>query len=297
MFKKLLNLKKFIWIAASAVCLLALFIGFLFAAIAPYGANKPKSKPTVTLGSAAVSEKKDKKADKQTDDAASEEYSGEVITGETVQVNAGSVKLLEETADAGQEYIDSLTFLCDSCMIGLRDYGLLTGGSANKQVLGTSSGSLMVNSLSTALVVNPSDKSELSVSQAMMVLKPEILVIMVGSDGLSSADETQFKTSYKAMLSTVQAASKDTKIVCCSVLPVIADYSGIDGLNVTITSEACEWIKDICGELGLYYCDTRQAVKNDSGILSNQFAGSNGKTMNTQGIEQILQYLRTHALT
>ena len=49
---------------------------------------------------------------------------------------------LPESSDAGQGYIDGLTFLCDSPAIGLRDYALLSGGTATTQVWGSAAGNI-----------------------------------------------------------------------------------------------------------------------------------------------------------
>ena len=49
---------------------------------------------------------------------------------------------LAETEDAGQDYIDRLTFLGDSTTNGLKEYGVLSGGEGTTQVWTPRSGTL-----------------------------------------------------------------------------------------------------------------------------------------------------------
>lgn len=279
MSKKLQTFKNIIWAIVIAGTLLALLVGFLFAIFSPYAGDKER--PVLVLGESLPAPK----PAEQDKSASSAE-----------ETEPGKLMQLGETADAGQAYIDSLTFLSDSRLIGMRDYGLLTGGSTNMQVWGTSSGSFMISAFTTGTIQNPSDHSEITVDQAAMIIKPDKLVIIMGSDGLVGVTEELFKENYRALVQSIMEASPDTKIICCAVLPVISGYTGIDGLNATVISNANDWVMEVSAELGVYYADIRYAVKDKSGNLSQNYAGSNGKSINTQGIEQVLQYLRTHAL-
>ena len=85
----------------------------------------------------------------------------------------GTLTTLPETEDAGQEYIDSLTFLCDSSLAGLKDYGVLSGGTETSQVWSTPSGVLAVGDIDQSKIVYPNDGS--IVSAAALTILPEKL--------------------------------------------------------------------------------------------------------------------------
>ena len=53
--------------------------------------------------------------------------------------------LLGESEDMGQEYIDKLVFLVDATNVGLRSYGVLSGGKSTTQVWRTTSGTLTLS--------------------------------------------------------------------------------------------------------------------------------------------------------
>lgn len=207
----------------------------------------------------------------------------------------GALHEIGKSKDAGQEYIDSLTFLCDSTLIGLRDYGLLSGGTETKQVWGSAAGNIPVSELGTCTIVYPNDGSQISPANAAMITKPSILVISLGLDGLTDADEDIFINSYCGLIQQIQAASPNTKIICCSLTYVTDSYSGAAGLNSTVISEANRWLEEVCIRSGVYYCNIADAVCTGN-ILLNSYASSNGKALNSAGMEKVLEYLRTHSL-
>lgn len=272
---KLKDLKDFGWAIGIIICLVALFIGLVIASVNRYSGSKITTSTPISQESA--------------------ENNSDVTTlAPGSGGNLSNLITLDETPDAGQEYIDRLTFLCDSSFIGVRDYGLLSGGTNTDQVWGTDSGSMFVSNLSTASIVLPPDGSTMSIADAAMVRQPEILIVVVGQDGLNAVDETEFKTAYAAMLNSIHSASEDTKIVCCSISSVTSNYSGADGLTTIMISDANDWIRDVCASMNIRFCDAGKAVGDGTGSVEASYLSSNGKTLNSSGINEILTYLRTH---
>ena len=103
------SFKNMAWAAAILLCLLALFVALIIAAATPY-------KGPIQRGGVQLNELQ-----------ASPSLSPEL---QELIAPDGELKTVPETADAGQNYVDGLTFLCDSSIIGLRDYGILSGGIA-----------------------------------------------------------------------------------------------------------------------------------------------------------------------
>lgn len=277
---KLTTIKNLAWALAIVVALLALLLGLLFAAFSRYDGEMER--PTIELGAARRST--DAESASPADPAA------------PVQAATGSLVTLAETKDAGQAYIDSLTFLCDSATVGLRDYGLLSGGIATTQVWGGVSGSLPVGTLANCLIYYPNDGSSISPADAAMVSKPRILVISLGQDGLANVDQEGFVANYEALIRSIRERSTSTIIVCCSITFVGAGYSGSDGLDGDTISWGNEWVQQVCRETGAYYCDVANAMRDSTNVLTSGFASSNKKTLNSAGLSFFLQYLRTHAV-
>ena len=266
---KLSGKTNIIWTVSIVISLMAIIVGFFIAAVQPFYAVEaaPKVPAVQDVGSII-------------------EQSGTVI------VNEGSdavLNALEETGDAGQIYLDSLVLVCDSVNAGI--YEKLS----SYQVLCGADGTVPVSALSTSNIIYH-DSSEITVPGAMMVMKPKILVLCVGSDGLTEISNENFTASYTKLINDVHSASPQTQIICCSISPVAAGYKGEDKLTNDKVSKANGWLQQICIDTGAYYADTASAVTGVGAVLDPAYAQSDGKTLNADGAAQVIDYLRNHAL-
>ena len=106
MNSKLSNIKNIAWAIAIVLCLGILLVALGFGA---FTRNRGEmQRPTVLLGNAAA----------ERDAAVAEAQAAEEAAQQT---GGGTVYVLGESGDAGQAYVDSLTLLWYSALIGLRD--------------------------------------------------------------------------------------------------------------------------------------------------------------------------------
>jgi len=255
--------KNIIWIVAMVIALLALIVGFVFAA----------------FGSAGFYTEENLEAG---------------LTPPVEESSQSSVLLqLPETADGGQAYVDSLHFLVDSSLIGLRDYSLVGA----YQVWGSNAGNIPADSIADPTIRYPVDGKEVQVSAAVAAVKPSVLVISLGMDALHETNESDFIANYTALINNIRAYSPDTKIVLCSPCSVTGGYAGTDGMNNTISQSLEGWIQTVCRNTGVYYADVADVVTDSSGSLFTDYAGSNGKMLNTAGVTKVIEYLRCHVVS
>lgn len=276
---KFSKMKNVIWAVGIFACLLAVAVGFVIASVNRYS-GEPFS-TEVNLNSGRVS---------------GNSNVAQLTDGSSASSGEQLLMSLHETEDAGMSYIDKLTFLCDSSVIGIRDYGILSGGKDTVQVWGTEVGSLKISDLMNGNIVYPADGSLISIADAAMIAKPAYLVIAVGQDGLSAVDENTFKASYSSMISKIKAASPDTVLMCSSISSISENYTGLDGLTSEMVLTANEWIKDICRVNACYYVDAGHACDTGYGYVHVSYLSTNGKTLNSTGVTEYVNYLRTHAL-
>ena len=211
------------------------------------------------------------------------------------QLATGTLTRLEMTEDGGQGYVDSLTFLVDSTLIGLRDYGMLTGGTSSSQIWGSQAGNISVQKIADP-TIRMSDGTEMKVSEAVAKRKPSILVISLGMDSLQKVDRTEFEANYTTLVETIRAKSPQTKVVLCSLTSVTSAYSASDGITVEMANTAQGWVQNVCRATGAYYADVTGDVKDVSGTLLSDYAGVNQKALNTSGLNKVLEYLRCHVV-
>ena len=264
----LTTLKNMFWAFAITVCIGFVAIGMLFAMFHRYVAP-------VSVNAGSIS-----------GTAASEDRSSAALGSGNAR---GTLSVLEKTGDGGEEYANSIIYLVDSTFIGLREYEMV----GRNQVWATATSSLKMDSLPTALIQFPNDGSEISPVSAAMVARPAVLVIGIGTDGLTSVNENTFITNYDNLITEIKSASPNTKIVCCGLPSVIPGYTGIDGLSVGIISDGNDWIQLVCRDTGSYFLNVQEALS-ESVQLLNRYAASNGKTLNRSGLDTFLNYVRTH---
>lgn len=286
------NSMFFVWTLAIFACLLLVLFALIFSSCGQ-GAGVP-----VTTDPPAQSEMPADDGKESPDSGTSAEPGSESEApdeGEAATETPASYVLLAETEDAGQEYIDKLTFLGDSTTYGLKYYEVLSGGKNTTQVWTPASGTLTLFNYATATIVFPEDGQEISIVDAVTRKLPEYLVITLGVNGVSMMDEDWFKTDYTALVQSIQAASPDTKIICNSIYPVENDYEQIESINNTNIPQANEWIKAVAEATGCKYADSASVLKAEDGSLREDYGNGDGIHLNADGFNAVLNYLRTHA--
>ena len=212
----------------------------------------------------------------------------------------GDSVILGETADAGQAYIDRLTFIGDSTTYGLWYYSneapLLTGELETEQVWTPDSGTLALFNYNIATVEVPTpDGPEMSIAEACALKQPEYLVVTLGVNGVSDMSEDYFKECYTGVINIIRENSPNTKIICNSIYPVGRNYEYLGSINNDKINAANEWIKEVAAATGTKYSDTCSVLKDAEGWLRDDLQNGDYLHLNAQGFQLVLQYLRTHA--
>lgn len=266
------GIKNLIWAAGILVCLVAVFVGFIYIAVGDYDGERVI--PTVNLGAS----EKDGKGSKNGESADTAE-----------RPVAGQLNELKKNR-GGDDYISSLFFLSDSVCSQL----YLFGANPSRIWLGET-GVLDAGSLSSSKIVFPDDGSVITVSNAAMVSQPDVIVFLVGSDALAAVSGGDFREDYGNLIRSVQMASPDTQIICCSICSFAPSFIPSDSLTSATVNDANIRLQEICGEYPVWYADTASLLC-EEGYLKSEYAASDGRTLNGDGIAIILDYLRSHAI-
>ena len=202
--------------------------------------------------------------------------------------------LLGESEDMGQDYIDKFVFLVDATNVGLRSYGVLSGGKNTTQVWRTPSGTLTLSGICEKKIIYPQNNVEMTVADAAAKSKPEYLIIALGFEGMNQISREKFVEEYTALIDAIKSASPDTKIILQSVYPIASRVKGkvsnakIDELNSEIYS--------LAQSCGVKYLDTCTVIKDANGAMKDEYDnGGTGWNLNAKGFEAVLSYVRTHA--
>ena len=113
MFDTIVKFKNVIWAVLVLIALLAVLVGLIYCLVNPYPGERVI--PVVQLGEASSS----RKDGKQPDNIPS--------SSGTAVAEAGTLNELKKCKNMGDEYIASLTFLCDSTNNSVITYGADAG--------------------------------------------------------------------------------------------------------------------------------------------------------------------------
>lgn len=268
-------LKNVIWAICIGLALLALLIGLFIAAVEHYYGDK--TRPVMNIGSSVS--------------VSSSQLSPEAVGSGQGTVADGALHELKDSRDAGQSYLDGLTFLCDSSSIALKTSGLVGG-----QVWGGEDRTLPMTTAFGWRIVYPVDNSVITPGNAAMIAKPGVLVIAVGSDDVGSISREDFIENYELLISSILDNSPGTRVICGSVCSVTVAYAGGDGFTGERAAEINEWIRQVCTDTGAYYADWFSALTN-GGYLRPEYAEADGRTLSNAGLSALLNWLRSHAST
>ncbi len=202
---------------------------------------------------------------------------------------------LAQTEDAGQDYIDRMSFLGDSITYQLASNGFVPF----TQVWVPESGTLALFNCPTEIINyypkdDPDNPRPLSIAETAAASRPEYLVITLGINGVAVLDEQEFKRYYRDLINSILENSPDTKIICQSIFPVVESLTpeGITNENV---NKGNQWIRDVARETGTRYLNTHEALADSSGGLVPEYSPWDGYHVTEEAYEVILQYIRTHA--
>jgi lysophospholipase L1-like esterase len=208
---------------------------------------------------------------------------------------------LEETADRGQPYLDSLIFFGESTTAHLRARGVLTGGNETHQVWSDQSGTKMLSSkITSEPIVYPETGELLTLSEACSRKNPEILVLSFGLNGaVRFANDTDlYIRCYEKLIHAIESSSPDTKIILQTIYPVRrADaYSvDVDTLNSYLMQLNGMLPTLAARHANLRIVDTASVLRDETGRLHADYAEADGIHLNVAAYAAILSYLRTHA--
>ena len=202
--------------------------------------------------------------------------------------------VLSSTDDAGVEYIDDIYFIGDSTTHGMKYYGVLSGGKETDKVWTPRSGTLAMWNLLTEKVVM-GDGNEETIPDAVDVTKPQMVVLTLGVNGVSSCSKEQFTGYYKDLIKAIKEKSPDTVIIMQSIYPVCSDYQYVNSISMEKINNANSWIAELANENGCYFLNTCSVLVDETGYLKPSYSNGDGIHISPEGFSVILDYIRTHA--
>ncbi len=223
----------------------------------------------------------------------------------SVGVEQSDTYVLEQTPDAGMDYIDSLIFFGESTTYHLKSRGVLSDGTDTTQVWSPRGGTVNLDTtISTLKIVYPESGEQMTIAAAVAKKKPQIMVLTFGLNGAvqkHNRGEDYFTQCYLCLIDIIRQGSPDTKIILQSCFPIAAD---MDMSSYTVDAktlnsyirEINSWTKSLALSEGCYYLNTCEVLCDSDGFLLDEFDVGDGHHLTVAAYEAILKYMRTHAI-
>ena len=217
-----------------------------------------------------------------------------------------SSTLTEETTvkkEASKSFkfdIDKTLFIGDSNIFHLSTYGLVP----TSQIL-TGSEYYMTLDPSTykKYIVFPETKEEMTVGEAVGILKPEYIIITLGTDGAATLDKNGFELSYSLVIESIKRSSPESVIGVQSIFPVCMGTKDVRFKDPDKTNEkfslANVWLKSLAEKHGVAYLDTSSVLSDANGSLKSEYNTDHldGYHLNREGLEVMLEYIKAFEST
>ena len=213
---------------------------------------------------------------------------------ELTPVDYDSPALLPISDDMGQDYLDRITFLCDSPTYWLWPLGLLSGGDESTQVWTGPGGTMTLAYQSDYKILDPYDGVERPIREVVALHQPEMMIIALGINGISFMDEEYFTQEYTDLVADIREISPGTTLLLQSVYPITPAYRYWGSITNGMITECNSWILKIAEDTGCLYLDTFSVLLGEDGNAKPELMRSDGLHPNGDGLTLVLQYIRTH---
>ena len=211
----------------------------------------------------------------------------------TIDTQAYTSTILEESADAGESYIDETLFLGDSNTA--RMYRMFDYCSYDNAI--GSVGMSARNLATFACVQLSTSSSYVTMSQAVAKLQPRRVILTFGTNDLNpSYKAADFVKNYQAGIETVVAAYPSVDILVNSIPPIGQQHSN-QSLTQTQVDEYNKALVQMCQDKGWKFLNSAEVLKDTATgyAKSGYVEASDGIHLTRTAMEALFTYIRTHS--
>ena len=211
----------------------------------------------------------------------------------TIDTQAYTSTILEQSADAGESYIDETLFLGDSNTA--RMYRMFDYCSYDNAIgsVGMSAKSLA----SFACVQLSTGSGYLTMPQAVAKLQPRRVILTFGTNDLNPNYKTaDFIKNYRTGIEAVVTAYPSVDIIVNAIPPIGQQHSN-QSLTQTQVDEFNKALVEMCKEKGWKFLNSAEALKDSTtGYAKTGYVEtSDGIHLTRTAMDALFSYIRTHS--
>lgn len=211
----------------------------------------------------------------------------------TIDTTQYASTILEETEDAGQDYVDETLFLGDSNTARMyRMFDYCTYDNAIGSV------GMSARSLATYECVKFDGLSGYkTMPEAVAIMQPRRVIITFGTNDLSPSNSTgNFIESYKKGIKAVEEAYPSVDIIINSIPPLGKQHSN-QSLTQTQVDEYNQALVELCEKNDWKFLNSTEVLKDPSTgyAKSGYVESSDGIHLTRSAMDALFEYIRTHS--
>lgn len=211
----------------------------------------------------------------------------------TIDTTQYTSTILEESEDAGQEYVDETLFLGDSNTARMyRMFDYCTKDNAIGSV------GMTARSLATFACAGFEGYSGYkTMAEAVALMQPRRVILTFGTNDLSPDYSTEsFIENYKAGIQSIQEAYPSVDIIVNSIPPLGKEHSN-QSLTQSQVDAYNQGIVQMCQDNGWKYLNSAEVLKDSStGYAKEGYVEtSDGIHLTSAAMDAFFTYVRTHS--
>ena len=203
--------------------------------------------------------------------------------------------ILKETEEQDNSYVENTIFAGDSTALYYVMNKVITG----KQLWHKEG--LPLDKVFTQEIYINHIESHMTLIQALEAKKPERLLLMLGTNSVSTMEIDYFTEQYEKLLTELKRVSPNTKIIVQSIFPVSIDYDNTGKkLNNDKINKMNYKLLEVCNKLSIPFLDTEEVLKDSEGGLKREYYRNESQTpgvhLSVEGNEVAIEYFKKHAV-
>ncbi len=209
----------------------------------------------------------------------------------TIDTTQYTSTILEESDDAGQEYVDETLFLGDSNTARMILLNYCTKDNAIGSV------GMTARSLATFACAGFEGYSGYkTMAEAVALMQPRRVILTFGTNDLSPDYSTEsFIENYKAGIQSIQEAYPSVDIIVNSIPPLGQEHSN-QSLTQSQVDAYNQGIVQMCQDNGWKYLNSAEVLKDPStGYAKDGYVISDGIHLTSTAMDAFFNYVRTHS--
>lgn len=207
------------------------------------------------------------------------------------------------------EYFDNALFVGDSIMEGIRQY--VAAQRQEGEMLGTAKFLTSTMGVSLADLVGDRELGvgftyqgeEKSLEDIVVKIAPRRVFLLLGLNDLASDPNVvvaDIVERYSRLISNLQAASPGTEFIIITNPPKVAsqwlpDYTANRKFGNQLIDEFVTALTQMCQEHGILYVDAYESLKDENGVLPDDFCRDGYIHLNHQGAAVVVDALNAFA--